>query len=264
MLTRSAQLASTHYDLSMSFLVLLWKARYLFVVRRCLQAIWRRGRRPTKIYFHISSTSTMIRRMLHIPVMLFLTFFIPWTEVNSLSLSPKDCWESAKTKFGKLMVDYEKLFNQWKLSGTHGTFQEMIDHATSKSSANTNPMMLYLHDFLCETNNQLTPWWCFCWVGRWTAPLLWPRAARGGGGGGGGRNRASRGGGGRKSPMNADENVFASMNTKQSILSYKSCSKLNFLIVDKLQAQQDRTLALTHQFFGSSRNECWSTGRGKG
>ena len=56
--------------------------------------------------------------------------------------------------------------------------------------------------------------------------------------------------------MNADENVFASMNTKQSILSYKSCSKLNFLIVDKLQVQQDRTLALTHQFFGSSRNEC--------
>jgi hypothetical protein len=51
--------------------------------------------------------------------------------------------------------------------------------------------------------------------------------------------------------MNGDENVFASMNTTHSILSYKSCSELNFLIANKLQAQKDCKLALTRQFFES-------------
>ena len=35
-------------------------------------------------------------------------------------MSPKDCWESTKTKFGKLMAEYKKLFIKRKLLGEVG------------------------------------------------------------------------------------------------------------------------------------------------
>ena len=83
----------------------------------------------------------------------FLTFFNPWTEVIHYHVTQR-LLGKRKDKVWEINGRHEKLFNQWNSVGTHGTFQETMDHATSNSSTNTNPRMLYMYTYLHKTNNQ--------------------------------------------------------------------------------------------------------------
>ena len=75
------------------------------------------------------------------------------TTEGTFELCPPDQWEKAQKKFGDLFADYKVLFNRWTRSGTHGEFQEMMDEAIAHSEENTNPAMLYLHEYLAQSNN---------------------------------------------------------------------------------------------------------------
>ena len=74
-------------------------------------------------------------------------------DAGTFELFPPDQWEKARKKFGDLFADYEVLFNRWTRSGTHGEFQEMMDEAIAHSEENTNPAILYLNEYLAQSNN---------------------------------------------------------------------------------------------------------------
>ncbi len=74
-------------------------------------------------------------------------------DAGTFELFPPDQWEKARKKFGDLFAENEVLFNRWTRSGTHGEFQEMMDKAIAYSEENTNPAMLYLHEYLAQSNN---------------------------------------------------------------------------------------------------------------
>jgi hypothetical protein len=62
-------------------------------------------------------------------------------------------WKKAWKKFGDLIAEYEVLCNRWTRSGFHGNFNTMMDEAIAHSEDNTNPAMLYLHEYLAGFKN---------------------------------------------------------------------------------------------------------------
>ncbi len=60
--------------------------------------------------------------------------------------------ESREEVWG-LIAKYEVLFNRWTRSGFHGDFDAMMDEAIAHSKDNTNPAMLYLHEYLSGVKN---------------------------------------------------------------------------------------------------------------
>ena len=69
-------------------------------------------------------------------------------DASVFDVFPPDAWEKARKRFGELMADYDALFNKWRRSGNHGDFKEMMDDAITDLGENTNPSMLYLHEYL--------------------------------------------------------------------------------------------------------------------
>jgi hypothetical protein len=185
------------------------------------------------------------------------TFIDNFMDASVFEVCPPDAWEKAQKKFGELMANYEALFNKWRRSGYHGDFKEMMDDAIANLGENTNPAMLYLHEYLSQSENYKFFDTCMGFLSSdtFSESTSGPprRQSRGhpsrGGGGGGGRYKARGGGGGggqKKDRVSAEENaVFESMSAKNNIISLKSCSELSSTAIRELQNQHDRKRTLT-------------------
>ena len=140
-----------------------------------------------------------------------------------------------------------------------------MDEAIAHSEENTNPAMLYLHDYLAQSNNHqlfdiclgLLPSDNFsetasgppCHHSRVATGRASAMRNRGGRPSGMSRvSGGSSGSRGRKAAVSAEENaVCASMSAKNKIISHKSVSALSSAAVRDLQVQQDRKHMLTSE-----------------
>lgn len=69
-------------------------------------------------------------------------------------------WQKAKSAFEDLTLEYEKCFNNWKMSGTHDDFENSVNRvATTESEKqkkpfidfiNRNYVLLYMHEFVYQ------------------------------------------------------------------------------------------------------------------